>query len=148
MLAGRFKDFLAANHDAQIDHVKAITLQNDANDVFANIVHIALYRGHQDLTCCLILGTEAQFFLFHVRQKVSNGLLHHASGFHHLRQEHFARAKQVTNHVHPVHQRAFNHVQRPLSFEAGGFCIFDDKLCDAMHQRMGQTLPHRGFTPG
>jgi len=32
--------------------------------------------------------------------------------FDHLRQEHLALAEQVADHVHAVHQRAFDHVQR------------------------------------
>jgi hypothetical protein len=46
--------------------------------------------------------------------QIGDRLLHHAGRFHHLRQEHLARAEQVADHVHAGHQRAFDDVQRPL----------------------------------
>jgi hypothetical protein len=55
-----------------------------------------------------------------------DGLLHHAGGFHHLRQEHLARAEQVADDVHAVHQRAFDHLQRPFRREARGFGVVVD----------------------
>ena len=42
------------HHDAQVDDFVIITLQDDADDVFANIVDIALNRRHQDLAGSLI----------------------------------------------------------------------------------------------
>jgi hypothetical protein len=36
----------------------------------------------------------------------ATAFLHHAGGFHHLRQEHLAGAEQVADDVHAVHQRA------------------------------------------
>jgi hypothetical protein len=59
----------------------------------------------------LALGGRAGafLFLFDVGDQVGHGLLHHARRFHHLRQEHLAGAEQVADHVHAVHQRAFDH---------------------------------------
>ena len=43
-----FQDRLAGHHHAQINDLIAITLQHDADDVLADIVDIALHRGHDD----------------------------------------------------------------------------------------------------
>ena len=72
-----------------------------------------------------------------------HGLLHDARGLHHLRQEHLARAEQVADHVHAVHERAFDDVQRMLGGEPRLFRVFDDELVVARHQRMAQALAHR-----
>ena len=53
----------------------------------------------------------------HERHQVGHGLLHHPGRLHHLGQEHLARAEQVADHVHAVHQRAFDDVQRPRGGE-------------------------------
>ena len=54
----------------------------------------------------------------HVGQEMGHGLLHHAGGLHHLRQEHLARAEQVADDAHAGHQRAFDDVQRPRRLRA------------------------------
>jgi hypothetical protein len=46
------------------------------------------------------------------RLEIGHGLLHHARGLHHLRQEHLAGAEQVTDDIHAVHQRPFDDVER------------------------------------
>ena len=67
-----------------------------------------------------------------------HGLLHHAGAFDHLRQEHLALAKQVTDHVHAVHERAFDHVQRTTALGqnllVGLFGVVGDEVGEAMHQ--------------
>ena len=37
------------HHDAHIDNIKIIALQHDPDNIFANIMHIALHRCHQHL---------------------------------------------------------------------------------------------------
>ncbi len=78
-------------------------------------------------------------------------LLHDTSGFHHLRQKHFALAEQIADDVHAIHQRAFNHVDRATTateqFLPGFFGIFDYPLRDAMHQRVRQAFLDRFVAP-
>jgi len=100
-------------------------------------VDIAFYRGHQDLA--LGLGFIA-FFQLDKRNQVGHGLFHHSGGFHHLRQEHFARAKQVADDVHARHQRAFDHFDGALEGLARLFGVFDDMGGDALDQCVLQTL--------
>ena len=77
--------------------------------------------------------------------------LHHARAFHHLGQKHLALAKQIAHHVHAVHQRAFDDVQRAAALRqhvlVGLFGVQRDEVGDAMYQRVTQAFSHchRGF---
>ncbi len=91
------------------------------------------------------------FFFFDVGNQMSHSLLHHARRFDHLRQEHLALAEQVADDVHAIHQRAFDHMDRPAAiaeqFLPRFFGIFHDPLRDALHQRVRQPLLNRAATP-
>ena len=140
------EDLLARHHHAHVHHFEVVALQHHGDDVLADVVHVALHRGHHDLA--LGAGVAgAQFFRFDVGDQVRHGLLHHACRFHHLRQEHLARAEQVADHVHAGHQRAFDHFDRELGLQARFFGVLDDVGGDAAHQRMGQAFLHRAFAP-
>ncbi len=106
---------MAGHHHAHVDNLKVVALQHHGDDVFADVVHVALDGGDHDLALAGDVDARrlllALFFL-DVGNQVGHGLLHHARAFHHLGQEHLARAKQVADHVHAVHQRAFDDVQR------------------------------------
>ena len=90
-----------------------VALEHDADDVLADVVHVALDGGHHDLAGRgpqieaggLLLGLQE-------RLQISHRLLHDARRLHHLRQEHLARAEQVAHHVHAGHQRALDHLDR------------------------------------
>ena len=134
---------VARNHHAHVDDVEVVALQNHGNDVFADVVHVALDRRDDDLA----LGAHvfasallAPLFFLDVRDEVRHRLLHHARAFDDLRQEHLALAEQVADDVHSVHQRPFDHVQRPPAFGQhilpGLFGVGDDEIGDAVHQRV------------
>ena len=141
---------MARHHHAHVDHFVVVALQDHGDDVFANVVHIAFDGGDDDLALGFHVlarfGLQA-FFFFDVGHEVRHRLLHHAGAFHHLRQEHLALAKQITHHVHAVHQRAFDDVQRAAALGQNLavrlFGVFGDELGDAMHQRVTQALSHR-----
>ena len=76
-----------------------------------------------------------------------HGLLHHAGGFHHLRQEHFAGAEQIAHHAHAGHQRAFDHQQRAAQLDAGFLGIGFDVGVDAFDQRVRKALLDRAVAP-
>ncbi len=91
---------------------------------------------------------RSTLLLLHEGQQIGDRLLHHARGFHHLRQEHFAGAEQVADDVHAVHQRAFDHVERALGALPRFLDVGRDEIGDAVHQRMRQPLLHRPLAPG
>ena len=77
-----------------------------------------------------------------------HGLLHHPRGFHHLRQEHLARAEQIADDVHARHQRTFDHVERPLGDQARFLDVLHDEIGDAVDQRVCDPLVDRILAPG
>ena len=145
---GGLEDFRCRHHDAEVDHLVVVALEHDADDVLADVVHIALHRRHQDLAGGWP-GIEAGqlLFFFEVGLQIGDRLLHHARGLHHLRQEHLAGAEQVANHVHAGHQRAFDHVQRLVGLLAGFFRVGFDEVGDAVHERMREALLDRRIAP-
>ena len=143
---GARQNLVAGHHHTEVDNLKIVALQHHTDDVFANVVHIALDGGDDDLAFGLDiftgLGLQALFF-FNVRNQMCHSLLHHASGFDHLRQKHLALAKQIAHHVHAVHQRTFDDVQRSAFFGqddlVGLFGVFGDEVGDTVHQRVAQA---------
>ena len=85
---------------------------------------------------------------FHERLEVRNGALHHPGGLHHLRQEHLARAEQVADDLHPVHQRALDDVERTLGLLAGLLGVRLDVVGDAVHERVLKALADGRVPPG
>ena len=136
------------HHHPEIDHVVVVALQHHADDVLADVVHVALHGRQQDLSLLLlILGRHQQLLGLDIRNQMRHGALHDARTLHHLRQEHLAGTEQIADDVHAVHQRPFDHVDRPRDCLACLFGVFNDEIGDAMHQGVRQTLAHRQFAP-
>src|SRR6185369_13204340 len=135
----RLDDLGGGHHDAEVDDLEVVTLQHDADDVLADVVDVALHGGEHDLAGGIAavaghaIGEVARLFLFHERHEVSDRLLHHAGRLHHLRQEHFSVTEEIADNVHAGHQRAFDHVQRPLDRQPRGFGVFLDEFGDTVH---------------
>ena len=151
---GARQNLVAGHHHAHVDDFKVVALQDHGDDVLADVMHIALDRGDDDLALGLDVPAcsfQQQLFSLDVREQMRHRLLHDARAFDHLRQEHLALAEQVAHHVHAVHQRAFNHVQRATAVGLNGtphfFGVFGDELVHAAHQRVGQALLHRQRAP-
>ena len=79
-------------------------------------------------------------------------LFHHAGRLDHLRQEHLAGTKKIADHIHAVHQRAFDHLDRTsaasVDLEARRLGVFDHELGDAVNECMRQALCDRLGAPG
>ena len=140
---------MCRHHHAHVDDVVVVALQDHGDDVFSNVVHIAFDGGHDDLAFGFDVFTGSSLlalFFLDIGNKVGHGLLHHASAFDHLRQEHFALPEQVPHDVHAVHQGAFDHMQRATTFgqnlAVGLFGVESDELGDAVHQCVAQPLCH------
>ncbi len=149
LLPGGFQDLGHRHHHAEIDHLVIVALEHDADDVLADVVHVALHGRHHDLAGGLRLTRAARgFLLLHVGQQIGDRLLHHARGLHHLRQEHLAGPEQVADDVHAGHQRAFDHIERARGRQPRLLGIVGDEIRDAVHQRMGQALADLPLAPG
>ena len=145
---GDLKDFRSRHHHAQINDVVIVAGQHDAHDILADVMHIAFDRGHQHLARRFAPRPAIQaLFLFHIGQQHRDRLFHHAGGFHDLRQEHLARAEQIANHIHPRHQRAFDHMQRAGGAQTRLFGIGIDEFGDPVDQRMFQPFFDRPVAP-
>ena len=65
----------------------------------------------------------------------------------HLRQEHLAAAEQVADHVHAIHQRPFDDLDRPVELLARLFGIGNDMRVDPLDQRMLEPASHLPAPP-
>ena len=103
------EDLLRGHHHAEVDHLVVVALQHHADDVLADVVDVALHRGHHDGA---LLGLRVTGLLLGLdeRDQVGDRLLHHAGGLHDLGQEHLAGAEQVADDVHAVHQWSLDHL--------------------------------------
>ena len=105
------QNVLPRHHDAEVDDLEAVALQDHADDVLADVVNVALDGRHDDPA--LALGRAGLFLLrLDEGDEVGDRALHHPRRLHHLRQEHLARPEQVADDVHAVHQRAFDDLDR------------------------------------
>ncbi len=141
------QNLLRRHHDAEIDDVVIVALEHDADDVLADVVHVALDGGHHDLAVRRDVGA-AVLVLLHVGHQISDRLLHHARRFHHLRQEHPPGAEQVADDIHAVHQRAFDHGERTRRLVPRLLDVGFDEIGDAVNERVRQPLLDRPFAPG
>ncbi|CAM5442500.1 hypothetical protein SSTU70S_03922 [Stutzerimonas stutzeri] len=141
---GGLQDLFRRHHHAHVDHVIAVAAEHHADDVLADVVHVALHGGHEEPA----LGFRLVAFLrFDEGDQVHHGLLHHPGGLDHLRQEHLAGAEQVADHVHAGHQRTFDDFDRPCALLTALLGVFDDVGGDALDQRVLQPLAHRQVAP-
>ena len=120
--AGRVQDGLSGHHHAQILDAVTIATQHHPHDVLADVVHIALHRGHDNAGLDRT-GTALRLCLLNVGRKPGHGLLHHAGALDHLGQKHLAGAKEIADAVHAVHQRPFDDGQRIPQFRQRLGCI-------------------------
>ena len=147
LLARGLENFLARHHDAEVDDFIVVAAEHDADDVFADVVHVAFDRGHQDFARVQV-GAAGGFFLrLHEREQVGHRLLHHAGRLHDLRQKHLAGAEQIADNVHAVHERAFDHGQWLAVFPARLFDILLDVVHNALHQRVAEPLFDAALAP-
>ena len=79
--------------------------------------------------------------------QVGHCLFHDTGALDHLRQKHLAVAEEVSDHVHTVHQRAFNHFDRPLEGVPGFLGVLHDPGVDTLDQGVLDTFRYRGLAP-
>ena len=107
-LYGLLHDALGGAHHAEVADFIIVAAHHYADDVLANVVHVAFHRGqHHPTRCCGL-----RIVCFDMRLQERNGFLHGSRRAHHLRQEHLARAEERAHFCHAVHERAFNDAHR------------------------------------
>ena len=84
----------------------------------------------------------------HVRLEIGDGALHRARALHDLRQEHLPGSEEVAHHLHPGHQRALDHVERPVGALPRLLGVLLDEVDDAVHERVLEPLLDRRLAPG
>ena len=142
---GCLENFLAGNHDSEIDDFEVIALQDHADDVLADVVHVAFHGGHHHLA---VGARAARFAALDIGDEHRDRLLHDARRLDHLRQEHLARTEQVAHHVHPVHERAFDHIERPLRPARRASSVSSStNSIDALDERVLEPLGDRELAP-
>ena len=77
-----------------------------------------------------------------------HGPLHHPRALHHLREEHPALAKQVTDRLHASHQRSLDDLEAGGVLLPGRLHVFLDIVGDPLDQSMGHPLLDRHAPPG
>ena len=107
-------------------------------------MHVALHRRKKDLAARF---ADAGLLGGHEGQKVRDGLLHGARAFHHLRQEHLARAEEVAHHAHASHKRSLDDSNGLAEFQTRLFDIGDYKIRNAVDEGVLQPLLDGVFTP-
>ncbi len=137
----------------EVDDLVVVAAEDDPDDVLADVVDVALDRGEHDLALAAIgAGVPALAGLlllgFHVGLQVGHRAFHHPRALDHLREEHLARAEQVADDLHAVHQRPLDHVKRPGGLLPGLLGVGLGEVGDAVHQRVRQALLHRSLAPG
>ena len=117
----RFQYLIRGHHHPQIDDIVAIATQYDADDIFSDIMYVALYRGQQyfggpgsflvDGAGGDVRQTAFFFFRFNIRREHRYGFFHDTGALYHLGKEHLATAEKVTYHIHTGHEGTFDHFQ-------------------------------------
>src|SRR5260221_1219855 len=147
LFAGSRQDFVAGHHHAEIDDLVVIAAEDDANDVLADVMHVAFDGGHEN--AALSVAFAGRFFLrFHERQQIGYRLLHYAGALHDLGQNHCPGAEQIPDQVHSCHERAFNHVEGFGKLLPRLFRVSVDVIHDAFDQGVAEALFNRALTPG
>ena len=147
---GALENSLARHHHAQIDHVIVVAGQNDAYDIFADVVHVTFHCRQDDFSLRFdnLSGRALRRLLgLHKWGEVSDRFFHHAGRLYDLREKHLAGAKQIADDAHASHQRAFNDQQRPPELDARFFRVPLDVGVDSLYQCVRKALFYSSVAP-
>ncbi len=146
-LVCRLEHLVRGHHHAEVDDVVVVAPEDDPDDVLPDVVDIALDRGEDDDASRPALPRLAAL-RFHERLEVGDCALHRARALHHLRQEHPSGAEEVADDLHAVHERALDHVERPVDTLTRLLDVLLDVVDDPVHERVLEPLLDRLFPPG
>ena len=137
MIVVRLDQILRRNFDPEVHHRIAVIRQNNLDQIFADVVDVALHRRENDLAARRRIG------LLHELLQVAYGRLHRFGGLQHLRHDQLIVVEQPADLVHPRHQRAVDHIEwrralGELAVEIGDEAILaalDDVVREAFVER-------------
>jgi len=92
-------------------------------------------------------GSGSKLFLLHERFQVSHRFFHYPCAFYHLGKKHFARAKQITDRIHSIHQWAFDDMERPFIVCPALLDILVDVIDYSVDQGMFQAFLNGCISP-
>ena len=143
MLERGVQDAVCRDHDSEVDDLVPVAAEDDADDVLADVVDVALHGGEHDPGG----GRPARLLGLHVGLEVRDRPLHRPGALHDLRQEHLPRAEEVADDLHAVHERALDDVQGTRRRESRLLRVLLDEVDDPVHEGMRKPLPHGDFAP-
>jgi len=97
-VASGLKNFFARHHHAEVDDFVIVAGEHDANNIFADVMDVALDGGHEDFALGAAVAA-GPLFLFHEGQQPGDGFLHDPRALDHLRQKTSCRTKQIAHHA-------------------------------------------------
>ena len=77
--------FFTRNHYPDVNDFEVITSQNDAYNIFSDIMHIPFYGRHQYLSCIFSRIAIFKFFFFKEGHQIRHRFFHYPGRFHYLR---------------------------------------------------------------
>ena len=106
MLVIRLNQLLRRHLDAEVHHSIPVVAQNDLDQVLADIMDVALYRGQNDL------APRRTLALLHELLEMIDGSLHRLCRLQHLGDNKFVVIEEASNLAHSSHQRTVDHIER------------------------------------
>src|ERR1022692_2465290 len=76
-LARGVEDLSCRNHYAEIDHLEVVALEDDTDDILADVVHVALDGGHDDGALPLARYAGSRLLGLDIGNEMRDRLLHH-----------------------------------------------------------------------
>jgi len=143
---GLRQDLFARDHHPKIDHFIPVAGQHHSHDVFPDVVHVSLDRGHKN-PAGLRFG-PSRLLLFHEWGEIGHRFLHHSRTFYYLRQKHFTLPEQIPHVPHPPHQGSLDHFKRPSILLTRLLRVLVDVIRNSLQEGVKQTLIHRPSSPG
>ena len=140
------EDLVHRHHHAEIVDLVVVAREHDADDVLADIVHVAL-DGREHQLAAHALAPRGLLLRLHERLEVGDRALHRPRALDHLGQEHLARAEEVADHLHAVHQRTFDDEQRLAQLQPRLLGVGFDELNLSVQHGVSEPLFDGSLAP-
>ena len=137
MFAMGANQFLGRNFDAEVDHVVAVIFQNDLDEIFADVVDVALHRGEHYFGALFGVGFLHELF------EMADGGFHGFGGLQNFGDDQLVVVEQPADFGHSGHQRAVDDVERRVAFGAFAIEIVNQAVFGAFENVIREALVER-----